>query len=104
LLAQTATYLATTRATVAGWFVAGLSLISAGCLLVGFMTPVIAIVVTLGAAALALLGLIQSIEIVVLAIAIALLGPGAISLDARMFGRREILLPHTHHIHRGPQA
>jgi len=32
---------------------------------------------------------------VVLAIVIALLGPGAFSVDARMFGRREILIPVT---------
>lgn len=28
------------------------------------------------------------------AIAIALIGPGAFSVDARLFGRREILIPH----------
>jgi hypothetical protein len=33
--------------------------------------------------------------VIVPAITIALLGPGAFSLDARMFGRREILVPHT---------
>jgi len=30
---------------------------------------------------------------VILAAAIALLGPGAFSLDARLFGRREIVIP-----------
>jgi hypothetical protein len=32
---------------------------------------------------------------IVLTTAIALLGPGAFSIDARMFGRREILIPNT---------
>ena len=71
-----------------------LSLISAACLLVGLMTPVMATVVTLGAGALAASGRLEpSLELIVLAVAVALLGPGAFSLDARMFGRREILLP-----------
>ena len=74
-----------------------LSLISAACLLVGFMTPVIAVVVIVGAGALALSGQFQpALEIIVLTVTVALLGPGAFSLDARMFGRREIYLPkHT---------
>ena len=104
LLAHTAAYVETGRITALGWIIVSLSLIGAGCLLVGFMTPLVAIVVTLGAVALALSGLFHSIDVVVLATAIALLGPGAISLDARMFGRREILLPGTHHIHRDPHA
>jgi hypothetical protein len=33
------------------------------------------------------------VEIIVLAAAIAFLGPGALSVDARMFGRREIRIP-----------
>jgi uncharacterized membrane protein YphA (DoxX/SURF4 family) len=31
------------------------------------------------------------------AVAIALLGPGAYSLDARLFGRREIFISHESH-------
>lgn len=94
LLAHTAAELAATKVTVLGWILVVLTLISAGCLLVGFMTPVVAISITVGAAALALSGVLQtSIETIVLAIAVSLLGPGAFSLDARMFGRREILLP-----------
>ena len=88
-----------------GWIVVVLSLITAGCLLMGLMTPLFAIMITIGGAALALSGLFQpSIETLVLAVAVSLLGPGAFSLDARMFGRREILLPNTHHIHRNPDA
>jgi uncharacterized membrane protein YphA (DoxX/SURF4 family) len=94
LLAQTAAYTSTTKLTALGWILVTLSVISAACLLVGLMTPVMAIVVTFGAAALAVSGLFHfSVGLIVLAIAVALLGPGAFSLDARMFGRREILLP-----------
>jgi uncharacterized membrane protein YphA (DoxX/SURF4 family) len=32
---------------------------------------------------------------VILAVAIALTGPGALSLDCRLFGRREIVIPET---------
>ena len=74
-------------------------LIIASCLLVGFMTPIVAIVMGLSAAALVLFSAFNSnqsaLNIIVLTTAIALLGPGAFSIDARMFGRREILIPHT---------
>jgi hypothetical protein len=30
----------------------------------------------------------------IMAVAIMLLGPGAFSLDCRLFGRREIIIPH----------
>jgi uncharacterized membrane protein YphA (DoxX/SURF4 family) len=33
--------------------------------------------------------------VVVMAIAVVLLGPGAFSLDARLFGRREIVVPYA---------
>jgi uncharacterized membrane protein YphA (DoxX/SURF4 family) len=79
--------------------VAALVLIIASCLLVGFMTPVAAIVIGLGAIALAasnVLDINQTLlNMIVLTTAIALLGPGAFSIDARMFGRREILIPNT---------
>ncbi len=34
-----------------------------------------------------------SINLVVIATAISLLGPGAFSLDARLFGRRKVIIP-----------
>ena len=105
MLAQTAAYISTTKVSATGWVAVSLSLICAACLLVGFMTPVIAVVVTAGTVALVLSGLFQSsLEVIVLTIAVGLLGPGAFSLDARMFGRREILLPNTHRIRRNTDA
>ena len=95
LIAQTLAYITTTKLDALSCVVFCVSLISAVGLLVGFMTPVIAVAVTAGAAVLAFSGLYSSPELIVISIAVALLGPGAFSLDARMFGRREILLPHT---------
>jgi len=40
------------------------------------------------------------LNLIVLSIAIALLGPGAFSLDARMFGRREITIPSSRNVSR----
>ena len=99
LIAQSLTYIGSTKLSVLSWVVTALVLIIASCLLVGFMTPVAALVIGLGAIALALTSLFQTnqilLNVIVLTIAIALLGPGAFSIDARMFGRREILIPNT---------
>jgi uncharacterized membrane protein YphA (DoxX/SURF4 family) len=95
LLAHTVAYIATSKVDALSCVVFGVSLISAVGLLVGFMTPVIAIAVTVGATVLAFSGPYSSLVLIVVSVAVALLGPGAFSLDARMFGRREILLPHT---------
>ena len=84
--------------TVAGWSIVVLLLASAACLLLGFLTPVAAALLGLTALGLAVSTTpysIQQLEILVLAVVIALLGPGAFSVDARMFGRREILIPVT---------
>lgn len=78
------------------------------CLLVGFLTPVVSIsvaVVSLGSTLswLPMLagdlfdGKLGSFEMIVMAAAIAALGPGAFSLDARLFGRREIVIPAPSH-------
>ena len=74
------------------------------CLLIGFLTPVVSISVAIVDLAIArswlpvvagklFEGKLASLEIIVMAIAIVLLGPGAYSLDARLFGRREIVIP-----------
>ena len=74
------------------------------CLLIGFFTPVVSISVAILSFAIALSWLPQpavnlfdnklaSIEIIVMGASIALLGPGAFSLDARLFGRHEIVIP-----------
>jgi len=71
-------------------------------LLAGLMTPLVAVLVAAGGIGIALSWIplpgvfdnyLTIINLIVLSIAIALLGPGAFSLDARMFGRREITIP-----------
>ena len=73
-------------------------------LLVGLMTPFMAVLVAAGGVAAVLSWIplpgsalsysyLAILNLIVLSIAIALLGPGAFSLDARMFGRREITIP-----------
>ena len=78
------------------------------CLLIGFLTPVVSIPVAIVSFANALSWLptvggnlfdsrLASFEMIVMAAAIAALGPGAYSLDARLFGRHEIVIPaHPH--------
>ena len=68
-------------------------------LIVGLLTPLVCMVavvsyLSLGSASchLTTSALVQTIAA---AAAIALLGPGAASLDARLFGRREIIIPDT---------
>jgi uncharacterized membrane protein YphA (DoxX/SURF4 family) len=78
--------------------------VSGACLLIGFLTPVASILVamvTLGNALSWLPmpagnlfdGKLAPFEMTVMSIAIALLGPGSSSVDARLFGRREIVIP-----------
>jgi uncharacterized membrane protein YphA (DoxX/SURF4 family) len=74
------------------------------CLLAGILTPVTSILVALGTIAYAFSWVpepaanlfaskIAIVYVIAVAIAIAFLGPGAFSMDARLFGRREIFIP-----------
>ena len=78
--------------------------LSSVLLLIGFLTPILSLFAAFECLAIALswfpfqlLGSIESkvalIPIIVIAAAIALLGPGAFSLDARLFGWKEIVIP-----------
>jgi uncharacterized membrane protein YphA (DoxX/SURF4 family) len=81
-----------------------LAFFSGLALLAGFLTPIVSIVALLIIAGTgftrfpafnggATPGNLPSLEVVVMAAAIVLLGPGAFSVDAHLFGRRKIIIP-----------
>jgi uncharacterized membrane protein YphA (DoxX/SURF4 family) len=98
-------YLADLReTTTASWAVGLLVIAGAIGLVAGFMTPGAAATVCLATLFIALtwippLGAALEVDYVVAllvivdAVALAVLGPGAYSVDARLFGRREIIIP-----------
>ncbi|PYV41492.1 MAG: hypothetical protein DMG06_16945 [Acidobacteria bacterium] len=91
-----------------GVAVVGLLAVASGVfLLIGFLTPVACVLVGLGSAGIALSWLpvptlnffdarLTTCIVVAIAIALIFLGPGAFSLDCRLFGRREIVIPTDH--------
>jgi uncharacterized membrane protein YphA (DoxX/SURF4 family) len=87
-----------------GWVGAALGLAAGVALVVGLLTPLAALLTVLGAIGTGLSlwpapapNLFDSVLSVVLisivTTAILFLGPGAFSLDGRLFGRREIIIP-----------
>jgi len=78
--------------------------VSGTFLLVGFLTPVAGVFVSIYGLGVAISWIsvpavnvfdskMGSAEIIAMSVAVALIGPGAYSLDARLFGRREIVIP-----------
>jgi len=83
-----------------------LSITSGALLLIGFLTPLAGLLVGLGSAGISLslfpsrtlyvLDLrLAALFVAIVALAIVFLGPGAFSLDSRLFGRREVIIPAT---------
>ena len=83
-----------------------LALVSGASLIVGFLTRIVAAIAATLVASATLLSLTSSsvgslgnhplhLNMIVVAVAIALLGPGAISLDAVLFGRRKVIIPRS---------
>ena len=81
-----------------------LAIASSVSLLIGYLTPFSAVLVALTSLGTALAWFpppnpnlfdtkLATALVTVIAVAIACLGPGAFSLDARLFGRREITIP-----------
>lgn len=101
LVVQGLAYLNSGDFSLLSWFVAALAFVVGGCLLIGFLTPVVAVIIGGGALISAIFPVPLPAEslvgVIILAAAIALLGPGAFSLDARLFGRREIVIPNISH-------
>ena len=92
LIAQTTAHFRSTQLRTSDWLFAGLILAGAGLLMIGLMTPVVSIVIAVASLA-AVFANPDLIGVIVLALAVAFLGPGAYSIDSRMFGRRKILIP-----------
>ena len=91
-------------ATWGTWAVGAVAALSGSLLLIGLMTPVAGALAAVDIAGIALgwlpsplahrLGLgANAVLPAIVALAIAFLGPGAISVDAARFGRREITIP-----------
>ncbi|HKY42622.1 MAG TPA: DoxX family protein [Pyrinomonadaceae bacterium] len=104
LIAQVVGYVQTPNPSLAACCMAAVTFAAGAFLLAGLMTPFVAVFVAAGGIGIALSWIplpgevlfdnyLALINLIVLSIAIALLGPGAFSLDARMFGRREITIP-----------
>ncbi len=81
-----------------------LGLVAGGALLIGILTPLAGVIVGLGALGIGFSVLpapmpnlfdarLSAIFGGIITAAIVFLGPGAFSVDARLFGRREIIIP-----------
>jgi uncharacterized membrane protein YphA (DoxX/SURF4 family) len=110
-VAQGGVYLSGRDDSALWTWAAGLLALATGIsLLIGFLTPFACILLSLGITAIAfssstaytlnlLHGGLFLLIVVGMAAATAILGPGAYSIDARLFGRREIIIPQASNPH-----
>lgn len=91
-------------AQILSWTIGSLEILVGTALLTGFLTPIAGACASLGYLAIGISWFLRSrdnghdqtvaaLYLLVISIAITLLGPGAFSLDARLFARREIIIP-----------
>jgi uncharacterized membrane protein YphA (DoxX/SURF4 family) len=101
---QGGTYLVNAEASALTTAAAVVAIASAASLLIGLFTPAatalagLSLVILAGASPLPAARLFLdrpgAVSLALVATALVFLGPGALSLDARRFGRREIVFPH----------
>jgi len=108
VLAQGIFYVLEPGGALAAWLTGSTAVVSGGLLLAGFLTPLAGFVAGMGIVGIVLSllpaatpNLLDSRSSVAFALAIlvavVVLGPGAFSVDARLFGRREIIIPRPAH-------
>jgi uncharacterized membrane protein YphA (DoxX/SURF4 family) len=99
---QGANTLIKSHAQIFGCLTGSLEILVASAIMIGFLTPIAGACASLGNLTSGVSWILTyddkanavvSLYLVVICIAITLLGPGAFSLDARLFGRREIIIP-----------
>jgi uncharacterized membrane protein YphA (DoxX/SURF4 family) len=94
--------------TTLGLLGAGVLLVVTGLfILIGFLTPIFSLLAAAECVSVAVLGISRSwslldsklivLQVIAGFIAIAFLGPGAFSFDARLFGWKEIVIPAAPH-------
>jgi uncharacterized membrane protein YphA (DoxX/SURF4 family) len=104
LLVQGGFYVGEPNPTPGTWFVGFAALAGGAMLAVGFLTPIVGALVGLAALGIRFSLLpgcapslfdakLPAIQAGTMLVAVVLLGPGAFSIDSRIFGRREIIIP-----------
>lgn len=104
LVTQGSVYFGSSRASLDIWILAAVAIVCAIFLVVGLFTPIVSLLAALGVGTIALslfpspIGSLFSenmitLSVILTSLATVLLGPGAFSLDARFFGRRQIIIP-----------
>jgi uncharacterized membrane protein YphA (DoxX/SURF4 family) len=89
---------------MSAWAVGSLAIAVGAAIFVGFLTPAASAAATVGYLMMGVspslmteanhhLSALTAFNLAAISAALALLGPGAFSLDARLFGRREIIIP-----------
>ena len=104
LVIDSSGYLRGLNTPLSGWLTGGVGMAAGGMLLLGLLTPVAGSVAGIGILGVWLSWLPRSVpslfrsptevlfSLLILQ-TIVLVGPGAFSIDARLFGRREIIIP-----------
>jgi uncharacterized membrane protein YphA (DoxX/SURF4 family) len=100
---QSVFLIAATHHVAASTLAAAMAIVTSLALIIGILTPIAAALLCLGGVVVTIdSGLVENmplfgsviarLEFIVMSAALICLGPGAISLDARIYGRREIQL------------